>query len=264
MAITITADNIKALTKHAVPRIISGIVDNQQAIFDGGIDTPLRLCHFLSQLAHESAHFQVTEEFASGKAYEGRADLGNTQPGDGVRYKGRGLIQTTGRSNYRRATIAIRKLNSSAPDFEQNPTALEDFPWALLAGITYWQSRSINDPADRDDVVTVTRRINGGINGLADRKQYLAKAKAIWLTGGAPAPAPGASAGDARPTLRRGAKGEAVSDLQQALTNRGFGVLADGDFGQNTENAVKAFQTSQGLQADGVVGSGTWKALLAD
>src|SRR5215207_8865034 len=105
MSTTITADNIRALTKHAVPRIISGIVDNQQAIIDGGIDKPLRLCHFMAQLAHESAHFQVTREFASGKAYEGRLDLGNTQRGDGRKYRGRGLIQTTGRANYREASI---------------------------------------------------------------------------------------------------------------------------------------------------------------
>lgn len=185
MPITITAGNLSALSKYAVPRIISGIVENQQAITDGGIDTPLRLCHFLAQLAHESAHFQVTREFASGTAYEGRSDLGNMQPGDGSRYRGRGLIQTTGRANYRQATTAIRKLNASAPDFEANPVALEEFPWALLAGITYWQSRNLNSAADRDDLVRVTELINGGHLGMAERKEYLAKAKAIWMSGAA-------------------------------------------------------------------------------
>src|SRR5690349_23587399 len=120
MPLAITKENILALTKHAVPRIISGIVDNQKAIFDGGIDTPLRLCHFMAQLAHESAHFSVTREFASGAAYEGRKDLGNTLPGDGRRYRGRGLIQTTGRRNYRDATNDIRTMVAIAPDFEQD------------------------------------------------------------------------------------------------------------------------------------------------
>src|ERR1700754_4439833 len=125
---TIHAADIRALSSSAAARVVAGIVDHQQAITDGGIDTPLRLCHFMAQLAHESAHFQVTLEFASGKAYEGRKDLGNTKPGDGARYRGRGLIQTTGRANYRQATIAIRKLNASAPDFEAAPEQLEQFP----------------------------------------------------------------------------------------------------------------------------------------
>jgi putative chitinase len=265
MPITITADNIRALTRHAVPRIISGIVDNQQAITDGGIDTPLRLCHFMAQLAHESAAFQVTREFASGKAYEGRADLGNTQPGDGVRYKGRGLIQTTGRANYRRATIAIRKLNSNAPDFEADPVQLEAFPWALLAGIIYWQSRNINAAADRDDIVRVTKLVNGGRNGLADRTQYLRTAKTIWMSGPAAAQAAAgqpAAADDPRPTLRRGSEGHDVVILQNELIEAGLKVLADGDFGEITEEAVKTFQASNGLEADGVVGRGTWDALI--
>ena len=169
----------------------------------------------MAQLAHESAHFQVTREFASGKAYEGRKDLGNTQAGDGPRYRGRGLIQTTGRANYRQATTAIRKLNASAPDFEAKPVTLEEFPWALLAGITYWQSRNINSAADRDDVVRVTELINGGHNGLADRKEYLGKAKKIWMSGGAAAGG-GAGEDDAHPVLRRGGKGHDVTVLQNA------------------------------------------------
>jgi putative chitinase len=259
MALAITQQNILALTKHAKPRIISGIVDNQQAIVDGGIDTPLRLCHFMAQLAHESAHFQVTLEFASGKAYEGRQDLGNTQKGDGPRYRGRGLIQTTGRANYRQATAAIRALNKNAPNFEDDPEALEQFPWALLAGITYWQKRKINAAADQDDVVRVTKLINGGKNGLDDRIKYLKIAKKIWLTGDA---AP--QSDDAHPLLRRGDTGHDVTILQNELVEAGFKVLPDGDFGEITEQAVKTFQASQGLKSDGVVGRDTWDALRAN
>ena len=105
---TITESDIRAMSRTAAERIVRGIVENQHFIAQGGIDTPLRLCHFMAQLAHESAHFGVTREFASGAAYEGRRDLGNTEPGDGQRYRGRGLIQTTGRANYREARDDIR------------------------------------------------------------------------------------------------------------------------------------------------------------
>src|SRR4029077_3735519 len=124
-------------------------------------------------LAQESAHFGVTREFASGEAYEGRLDLGNDRRGDGRRYRGRGLIQTTGRANYREATNDIRRIDPAAPDFEADPVQLEEFPWALLAGITYWQRRNINRHADRDDVVAVTKAVNGGTNGLNSRREYL-------------------------------------------------------------------------------------------
>src|SRR3954471_19689399 len=127
----ITASNIREMSRTAAPRIVDGIVANQQDIARGGIDIPLRLCHFMAQLAHESAHFGVTREFASGAAYEGRRDLGNTHEGDGRRYRGRGLIQTTGRANYQEAAADIKKMDSAAPDFEADPEALEEFPWAL-------------------------------------------------------------------------------------------------------------------------------------
>lgn len=255
MPIEITKDQILKLTRHAVPRIISGIVDNQKRIIDGGIDTPLRLCHFMAQLCHESASFQVTEEFASGKAYEGREDLGNTHKGDGPRYKGRGLIQTTGRANYREASVAIRKIDPAVPNFENEPEKLEDFPWALLAGIIYWQSRNINAAADRDDVVRVTKLVNGGKRGLKERTEFLRIAKTIWMT------APNVGADDPHPTLKRGSHGQDVKILQNELIEAGFAVLADSDFGQHTEDAVKAFQTSRGLPANGIVGKATWDAL---
>ncbi len=247
--------NINEMSRTATARIVDGIVDNQQLIMDGGIDTPLRLCHFMAQLAHESAHFGVTREFASGKAYEGRADLGNTHPGDGPRYRGRGLIQTTGRANYQLARDDIRQIMPGAPDFEADPAKLEEFPWALLSAISYWRRRNINRLADRDDVVAVTKAINGGTNGLDDRKRYLAKAKAIWID----SPTPAAN----NPTLRLGDKGGEVDDLQNALVEAGFAVLVDGEFGKHTEEAVIDFQTRHGLNPDGVVGPRTWGLLKA-
>jgi len=249
----ITASSIRQMAPNAAQKIVDGIVASQDAIAKGGIDTPLRLCHFMAQCAHESAHFGTTREFASGAAYEGRRDLGNTQPGDGKRYRGRGLIQTTGRANYREATADIRKIEPTAPDFEQNPEALEQFPWALLSAVSYWRRRGINRHADRDDVRAVTIAVNGGLNGFEERKRYLAKAKAIWL-------APHAET-SAHPVLQKGSKGNDVVDLQNELIGAGYKVLADGDFGENTDEAVRDFQSRHGLEADGIVGARTWAML---
>src|SRR5215471_5840215 len=97
------------------------------------------------------------------------------------------------------ATAAPRSVAANVPDFEQDPAVLEEFPWALLSGISYWRRRNINPAADRDDVEAVTRAVNGGLNGLDDRKQYLRKAQAIWM-------AERTTTGS-NPTIRRGDKG---------------------------------------------------------
>lgn len=141
----------------------------------GLMDNPLRLAHFMAQLAHESGNFKYMEEIASGQAYEGRADLGNTQPGDGKLFKGRGPIQGTGRANYR---YFGRKMGI---DLERHPEILALPSIGLLFACLYWDDRKLNALADRDDVDAITRKINGGTNGLADRKAKLAKAKELLL-----------------------------------------------------------------------------------
>ena len=140
-----------------------------------GIFRPLRLAHFMGQLSHESGRFAYMEEIASGSAYEGRKDLGNTQPGDGRRYKGRGPIQLTGRANYR--TVGARL----GLDLEGNPTLAAKPEIGTRIALDYWASRKINVPADADDIVKVTRLINGGRNGLADRIAETDRAKRILL-----------------------------------------------------------------------------------
>lgn len=141
----------------------------------GILDTGLRLAHFMGQCAHESGGFRYMEEIASGAAYEGRADLGNTQPGDGRRYKGRGPIQLTGRSNYRRVGRLI------GIDLESNPEIVARPSIGLLVGCVYWDGRKLNAKADADDLLGLTRAINGGTNGLEDRKVRTAKAKGLLL-----------------------------------------------------------------------------------
>lgn len=133
-----------------------------------------RIAMWLAQVGHESAGFNATEEYASGAAYEGRADLGNTQPGDGVRFKGRSWIQITGRNNYGLfSQWAYRQRLVSTPTyFVDHSTELADLKWAGIGAAWYWTvARSdINVLSDRQDLETVTRRINGGTNGLADRR----------------------------------------------------------------------------------------------
>lgn len=136
------------------------------------INTVLRIAHFLAQCCHESAGFRTTEEFATGAAYEGRRDLGNTQPGDGMRYKGRGIIQLTGRANYRRLGEKL------GIDLENDPAMAAEPLTSLTIACEFWKAHNLNNAADRDDINVVTRIINGGYNGLDDRKQYLVKAKA--------------------------------------------------------------------------------------
>ncbi len=140
------------------------------------IDTPLRVAHFLAQVGHESADLRYCEERASGDAYEGRLDLGNREPGDGRRFKGRGLIQVTGRANYQAYSDA------RGGDFVTgaNPRRIASEP-ALAADVAvwFWTVKRLNKLADRGDLHGITRRINGGLNGLADRRRRLIRAK--WL-----------------------------------------------------------------------------------
>lgn len=141
------------------------------------ISTPKRLAHWIAQTGHESGRGRYLRELwgptRQQLRYEGTdlaARLGNVRAGDGVRYIGRGLIQVTGRSNYR---ALFQRLHSSLgdiiPDFEAVPRLLESPDWASMSAADYWRSRGLNRYADKGDIYTLTRRINGGTNGLADR-----------------------------------------------------------------------------------------------
>lgn len=138
------------------------------------IDSPLRKAHFLAQIGHESGELRFKKEVASGEAYNGRIDLGNTEAGDGPKFKGRGLIQLTGRSNYRAYGNTINV------NLEETPDLVTEDP-SLCVGVAgwYWQKHDLNRYADNDDLEGLTRRINGGLNGLADRRRLLERAKAL-------------------------------------------------------------------------------------
>jgi predicted chitinase len=147
-----------------------------KALSEGQINTCPRKAAFLAQVAHESGQLRYWEELASGAAYEGRKDLGNTQPGDGVRFKGRGPIQLTGRANYRAAGKAL------GLNLEENPKSVSQTDVGFRTTVWFWSSRNLNSLADNNDQSSfdqITRRVNGGLNGKADRDQYGGKAKIL-------------------------------------------------------------------------------------
>lgn len=131
------------------------------ALCDAG--TPARCAMFLAQIGHESAQLRYVRELASGAAYEGRLDLGNSEPGDGVRYKGRGLIQITGRDNYRQCGEYL-----GLPLLEK-PEMLEEPRLAALSAAWFWKTQKLNSYCDSNSFAGLTRNINGGLNGIFDR-----------------------------------------------------------------------------------------------
>jgi putative chitinase len=138
------------------------------------ITSSRRMAHFIAQIGHETASFRYAEEIADGSAYEGRRDLGNTQPGDGKRFKGRGLIQLTGRANYTAYSEA------TGVDYVAKPQLVASDPLvAVDVACWFWNTRKISKLADKDDAKAVTKTINGGYNGLDDRLDYLGRAKAV-------------------------------------------------------------------------------------
>lgn len=149
-----------------------------------GINTPTRVAAFLAQIAHESGQLRYVLEVADGKAYEGRATLGNTEPGDGPRFRGRGLIQVTGRANYRACSLAL----FGDERLLDNPELLEHLEYAALSAAWFWSSHDCNELADAGDFRALTKRINGGYNGLAERTAFWERAEQALRDTQAPAP----------------------------------------------------------------------------
>jgi len=149
------------------------------------IDTPARQAAFLAQIGHESGGLQYPRELwgptPAQTRYEGRADLGNTQPGDGKRFRGHGLIQVTGRDNHARARDRLRAKfpERDVPDFEADPEALALSEWAALSAADFWEGHGLNALADAGDFEKITKRINGGLNGYADRRARYDQAREV-------------------------------------------------------------------------------------
>lgn len=168
------AHHLKNLCPYAKDDIVRNIVKHQSIIENYAIVNH-RLPMFMAQIAHESDGLRTTCEYASGESYEGRVDLGNDHPGDGVKFKGRGLIQLTGRHNY---TIFSKILGQP---LYQMPESVEHFPLALEVSCLFWKMKDLNKWADKGDFETITKRINGGLNGYDQRLAYLEKAIDIFV-----------------------------------------------------------------------------------
>jgi putative chitinase len=138
---------------------------------------PKRVAAFIAQIGHESGQLRYVREIwgptAAQRGYEGREDLGNTVPGDGRKYCGRGLVQITGRANYAKCGEAL------GLDLINHPELLELPQHAAMSAAWFWKQKGLNDLADRDDFNTITRRINGGLNGLQDRLEIWKKAREV-------------------------------------------------------------------------------------
>ena len=164
--------------RQSMPHVRATSVATYLPIFNDilpkhGINTSLRLAHFFAQIGHETASLLYVKEIASGKAYEGRKDLGNVNPGDGIKYKGRGLIQITGRNNY----AAVSKWLFNNNKIIEQPQLLELPYYGTAASVWFWDIKRLNVEADKDDIRTITLRINGGLNGYRDRCDRLLSAK---------------------------------------------------------------------------------------
>lgn len=137
-------------------KIVDGIVEHQQTLIDGGINTPGRLAEFIAQACLETDYFKTLVEYSSGKAYEGRRDLGNVVDGDGPRYKGRGIFQCTGRANYARYGDRIGVPLLAHPELASEPAN------SVRIAALYWNDKGLNAYADKGLTNAISRGINRG------------------------------------------------------------------------------------------------------
>lgn len=172
----ITLDDLLKITTNAPKSRLQAFVRPlNEGLEQFGVNNRLRICHFLAQILHESTEFLHQEETASGADYEGRVDLGNIKAGDGQRFKGRGLIQITGRYNYSQLSKEL------GIDYLANPVWLANLPDCVWSAFWFWNHWDLSALADRDNFDEITRRVNGGYNGYDQRLAYLQRAKEVLI-----------------------------------------------------------------------------------
>ena len=212
MTVLVTLEQITKLAPGVRDGYAAAFSAGQQQLEDFGIAaSSLRVAHFIAQLMHESG--ALTKEYENlnysarrlvqvwpwrfqphgpldpddyahnarklaNEVYGGR--MGNTGPQDGYIYRGRGLLQLTGKGNYLAATKRVRRCLPSGPDFAEDPDAVLAPQWCLAVAAGEWASRGCNELADADDLEQITRRINGGTTGFAARQEWLRQARLMW------------------------------------------------------------------------------------
>ena len=279
-------DAVSRLARDARDNYVQALRQGGPLFEEHGIESPLRMSHFLAQALHETGGFTVLREstrysaprlleifgvnkhsaaitpaeaaqlagnahaiaervYGLGNPRKAR-ELENTRPGDGFLYRGNGVLQTTGRGNHRRMGVAC------GLDFEGNPDLVTAAEHALKPALQEWTNNNLNVAADRNDIQTITRKINGGLIGLADRQAWFERVWALLKADGDPVEA--WQAGDADDDVRK---------LQAALNDLGADpkLVVDGRDGPATRQAVKNFQVAAGLTADGVAGPVTKAAI---
>jgi putative chitinase len=300
------AEIVARLTRNTQPNYREALAAGDCTLALYGISTPLRVAHFLAQVLHETGGLTVLEEnmsyraerivevfgpgrhsasvgldearslarnpaalaervYGLGNPRKARA-LGNCEPGDGFRYRGRGVLQTTGRGSYRRLG------RRAGVGFEASPELVASAQHALMPALLEWSEGNLNAAADRNDIAAITRRINGGFNGFADRQAWFDKLWRLVRDGvkvdgtdslGLSARAARAVAPEAREPWRVARPDPQIRELQAAL--RAFGIApelaADGRFGPRTRAAVIEFQQRAQVAADGIYGPVTKAAL---
>lgn len=212
MPVLITLDQISQLAPSARSSYRDAFAAGQSVLDQFEISaTPLRVAHFIAQMMHESggltvqieslnyspqrlpvvwpsrfqpkgpldpAQFAHNDQRLANEVYGGR--MGNTGPNDGFTYRGRGLLQLTGKDSYTQATTILRKSFADCPDFAADPDSVFSADWCLKVAAAEWASKGCNAFADQDSINKVTKAINGGLIGLGDRTEWTRKTKAIW------------------------------------------------------------------------------------
>ena len=212
MSVLVAIDQIMRLAPNTRSSYREAFQNGQAVLEQSGIaDSPLRIAHFLAQVLHESMALTVQfenlnysperlpkvwpsrfkpkgklepEEFAhnaealANEVYGKR--MGNVGPNDGFTYRGRGLLQLTGRESYLAATTVLRKDFPDVPDFVENPDEVISSKWCLVIAAAEWKAKGCNEMADKDDIKAITKAINGGLIGLAERMDWARRTKAVW------------------------------------------------------------------------------------
>jgi putative chitinase len=212
MPVSVTLDQITSLAPSTRSAYRDAFAAGQEVLDQFAIsDNPLRVAHFMAQILHESSglttqfenlnysadrlpkvwpkRFQPTgpldpadyahnQQMLANEVYGNR--MGNVDPDDGFLYRGRGLIQLTGKDSYAQATTILRQTYADAPDFTVDPDAVIGSDWCLKVATAEWFSKGCNDLADSDSITAITRAINGGLIGLAERTEWSKRTKFIW------------------------------------------------------------------------------------